>query len=654
MKFSKPFLDNLRNSISLADLIGEKVSWDKKKTKSSQGNFWAPCPFHEEKTASFHVDSNKGFYYCFGCMAKGDCFTFLKEYDRLSFSESVAYLASKSGIPLPTNSQITNEKYKTEETLLLIHAEATKFFKMQLKTTSAVGCRQYLKMREISGDAINHFEIGFASNSRDSLYKYLREKKFKTNDIISSGLCMIRDEEKKPFDRFRNRIMFPIKDDKNKIIAFGGRTLDASAPAKYLNSPETQLFSKGNVLYNYSNARMQTKSKTPLLVTEGYMDVIALFQAGFRKAVAPLGTAISEKQIQSLWRLDTEPVILFDGDSAGKNAAIKLLRLALPYLEPNKSFRFGRMPTNQDPDDLLKSEGKEGMTRIIENTQPAIQLLWTDLTDGYIFDSPERKANLELKLKQHIETIRNFQLKNHFKKAIKEISDQFFSYSNSNKKNENFSNTKNLNFRKKLAYSTPLKETKLSFLGSPSTKLNLELRLKEGIIVLGCLNHPVAAHTLENDLSRINFTFQDMKMIRDAILAEIPIKDGVTKENFLEKIKVRLKFDPLKKLRKIPQLTIHPFLKPEISTSVATQAISDVVNHHNSLINFQAEIKSAENDFASNESEIITSRIDNAKKMLQKALKGSETQNFIDNELTEASSKRLSAMIENKIWLKKK
>ena len=314
MNFSKPFLENLRANISLSSLIGETVSWDPKKTKSSQGDFWGSCPFHEEKTASFHVDSNKGFYYCFGCHAKGDCFTFLKDNKNLSFLEAVTYLAARAGIPLPEKSYHNTTNNKDESELFQIHEEAATFYQNQLKTSNGLSCRQYLKSRAITEEAERHFELGYSSNSSNALYEHLRKRKFEDKTIIRSGLCMIAENQSKPFDRFRNRLMFPIKDLRGRTIAFGGRALNTRATAKYLHSPETPLFSKGKVIYNYSNAKSVVRNKAPLLLTEGYMDVITLFQAGFTNAVAPLGTAITEDQLNLIWRLHPEPVVLFDGD----------------------------------------------------------------------------------------------------------------------------------------------------------------------------------------------------------------------------------------------------------------------------------------------------------------------------------------------------
>ncbi len=654
MNFSKSFLDDLRARVSLSDLVGEKISWDLKKTKSNQGDFWAPCPFHEEKTASFHVDSNKGFYYCFGCQAKGDCFTFLKDYDRLSFLESVTYLASRVGVALPVIGPQAKKNDQEEANLLKIHQEASGFFEAQLRTSNGIACRQYLKDREITEKAIEHFNIGFASHSRNGLYEYLREKRFNQSSIINSGLCMLSEKGSEPFDRFRNRVMFPIKDLRGKIIAFGGRSLDATTPAKYLNSPETPLFSKGKVIYNYSNAKAVIRPKTPLLLVEGYMDVITLFQAGFPNTVAPLGTAITKSQLDLMWRLHSEPIVLFDGDKAGRKATSKLLELALPSLEPEKSLRFGRLPNDQDPDDFFKSEGKEALLNLVKKARPAIQVLWTDLTDSLVFDSPERKAALDINLKKSIGKIKNSTLRRHFSDEINEIRKEFFADLNLYKQNKSSANFKNFKSLKRAVIENPLNETKNSFLGSQPSNLNVELRLKEGIIIIGCLNHPIIAHAIENDLSRLHFSFNDMKRIRDAILAELPVEEGFASKAFKEKVNARLKFNAIEKLEKIPQLKIHPHLTPKASPMSAREAIQEAMNHHKSLINFQLEIKAAENEFFDASNENVTNRIDMANKTLQRAIKGKKPQILSDDKLTRASSKRLNVMVKDKIWLKKK
>ena len=654
MNFSKTFLDDLRASTSLSELIGQKVSWDQKKTRPGQGDFWASCPFHEEKTASFHVDSKKGFYYCFGCHAKGDCFTFLKDFENLSFLDTVNFLAHRSGISLPTSSNKVKQDNKKELKLLEIHKVASSFYESQLKTTSATACCQYLQSRGLTAAAIEHFEIGFSPNLPSELYKHLKGKNFDSVAIVDSGLCVQTETKKEPFDRFRNRVMFPIKDTRGQTIAFGGRSLDTNARAKYLNSPETPLFSKGKIVYNYSKASKHGKSKLPLLVVEGYMDTVALFQAGYLNVVAPLGTAITEQQLQLIWGLHKEPLVLFDGDKAGQNAVQKLLSLALPFLEAEKSLRFGKLPAGQDPDDFLKSEGIEGLKSILETALPAINILWANLTDGSVFDSPERKAALDIKLRQQISKIKNSHLRRHFEEASAEIRKQFFAKPKS--KTINSMGYKEWGFRKLHSRQEvkPLDSTKNSFLGQASNKVDTELRLKEGAIVLGAINHPSIAYQLETELSRLSFKFDDLKKIRDSILAELPLKDGTDTKVFHEKIKKRLKFDAVEKLQKIPHLRIHPFLDIKASEFNAQRAIKDAITRHKALLNFKSEISLAEDQFFDATSESLTNRIQKANKSFQKATKGSENQILDNDELTKVSTQKLHSMIEHKIWLKKK
>lgn len=654
MNFSKSFLDDLRAHISLSELVGEKVSWDQKKTRSGQGDFWAPCPFHEEKTASFHVDSKKAFYYCFGCHAKGDCFKFLMDFEHLSFLESVTYLAQRGGIPLPTDNSNLGKSNKRELDLLEIHKVASTFYKSQLKTTSATACREYLNTRGLTTAAIEYFEIGFSQNSASALFNHLESKNFSHAAIVESGLCIKPETKKNPFDRFRNRVMFPIKDNRGRVIAFGGRSLDINARAKYLNSPETPLFSKGKIVYNYDTARKKGNEKAPLVVVEGYMDAIALFQAGFPNVVAPLGTAITEHQLQLIWRLHQEPIVLFDGDKAGQNAVQKLLSLALPFLEAEKSLRFGILPSGQDPDDFLKSEGADGLYSILKSALPTVNVLWQNLTAGSVFDSPERKYALDLKIKKQIAKIKNTNLRFHFADALSKIRKDFFYRSGTLTKSDNgFTPWDSRKLRSKQEIK-PLDTTKNSFLGQASSKIDTELRLKEGAIVLGSINHPTVAYQLENELSRLTFKFDDLKKIRDAILAELPLKDGASIDVFHEKIKKRLKFDAIEKLKKIPHLRIHNVLDVKASQFDAKRAIIDAITRHNSHFDFKSEIKLAEAQFFNSTSELITTRIQKANKSYQKVTKGSENQILNNDELTKESSDKLHSMIKEKIWLKKK
>ncbi len=654
MNISKSFLEDLRSRISLSDLIGEKVSWDEKKSRVGQGDFWAPCPFHDEKTASFHVDANKGFYYCFGCHVKGDCFTFLKEYDNLSFPESVTVLAQRAGIKLPVGNKFQKESEKNKEILYEINHVASQFFVDQLNKTDANGCQRYIKERGINKLSVTEFGIGFAPKSSNKLCSFLKNKGFETTAIIESGLCMISENDKEPFDRFRNRLMFPIKDERNKIIAFGGRALDVNAKAKYLNSPETSIFSKGQIIYNYSNARTNIKKGSALLVVEGYMDVIALFQAGFPNAVAPMGTAMTLAQLRLLWRLNREPIILLDGDKAGRNATASVLSLALPFIEANQSLRFGILPVGQDPDDILKSEGIESLRTIMDGALPLIDMLWNNLTENQIYDSPERKASLDLKLNEQIKKIKNSHLRHYFSTAVKEKKQQFFYEFKSKSQDQSAYGSNREKQSQFTTNSGPLIATRHSKLSQKWNNIDIEVQFNEGVILVGAMNHPTVAYELENELSKVNFKYLDLKKIRDAILEEIPISETTSTEEFQRRINDIIKFNALQILYKIPHLELHPYLLKTAGDTNAKIAIIDAIRNHNSINQLNKEIEIAKNEITHGATEDLTSRIKNANRTLRESRKGSESPVLNTDEMMKESSERLNLMIKGKIWLKKK
>ena len=357
MSLPNGFLDELRSRICLSDVVGRKVQWDLRKSNQARGDMWAPCPFHQEKTASFHVDDNKGFYYCFGCQAKGDAIGFIKETENVNFIEAVEILASEVGLQMPEFDPKSKEKADRNKILLEIMEQSVNFFRLTLNSNQGKHALEYLKKRGLSSDAIERFEIGFAPADQTTLTQKLIDKGYDLDAIIETGMSVKSDESNRLYDRFRGRIMFPIRDSRGRCIAFGGRSLDPTARAKYLNSPETPLFDKGSNLYNLVSARSAVGRGEPLIVAEGYMDVIALDSGNFNGAIAPLGTAITEKQLQLMWRISPEPIIALDGDKAGLRAAYRLIDLSLPLLRTGKALRFSIMPEGKDPDDLIRNEG---------------------------------------------------------------------------------------------------------------------------------------------------------------------------------------------------------------------------------------------------------------------------------------------------------
>ena len=393
VKFSPSFLDNLKSRIELSEIVGRSVSLKKKGRE-----YMACCPFHQEKTPSFTVNNEKGFYHCFGCAAHGGVFDFIMKVENASFPEAVEKVADHLGIPVPRE-ELTPEakaQHSLQEELLLIHEYATQFFEQSLQTSRGEHARAYLEKRGVSTEVQKHFRLGFSLSEKESLHLHLKEKGCSPRAIAASGLIIFPDDgERKPYDKFRGRLMFPIFNSKNKVIAFGGRILGSGEP-KYLNSPETEIFKKGFELYNLNFAKDARAKKESWVIVEGYMDVIALVQAGYESVVAPLGTALTEHHIAKAWRFCDTPILSFDGDKAGKAASIRASRRILPFLKPGRSLSFTFLPEGQDPDTFVQAKGLDAFKRVLNNQSiPLIDVIWDSLLSETPFSTPEDKAQVK-------------------------------------------------------------------------------------------------------------------------------------------------------------------------------------------------------------------------------------------------------------------
>ncbi|MCB1439641.1 MAG: DNA primase [Nitratireductor sp.] len=426
MKFSDSFLDEIRARIPISEVVGSRVSFDRKKTNRAKGDFWACCPFHGEKTPSFHCEDRKGRYHCFGCGVSGDHFRFLTELDGLSFPEAVERLADQAGLPMPVMDRQEREREEQRKTLFDVMELATQFFEQQLQAPAGAKARAYLRDRGLAAPVQREFRVGYAPESRNALKEFLASKGALKDQIEACGLVVHGEGIAVSYDRFRDRIMFPIPDSRDRIIAFGGRALSPDVPAKYLNSPETELFHKSNVLYNFARARKNVHEAGVLIAAEGYMDVIALHAAGFKTAVAPLGTALTERQVELMWRLVPEPVLSFDGDGAGLKAAYRAIDLVLPGLQPGRSVRFAMLPEGQDPDDLIRAEGPEAFREVMNAALPLAQMIWNRETAQGIFETPEKRAELEARVRSVVALIRDESVRRHYEQDMRERLAGFF------------------------------------------------------------------------------------------------------------------------------------------------------------------------------------------------------------------------------------
>jgi DNA primase len=426
MRFENSFLDEIRDRVPISSVIGARVSWDRKKTNAARGDYWACCPFHGEKSPSFHCEDKKGRYHCFGCSVSGDHFRFLTELEGVSFPEAVERIAGLAGVAMPARDEAAELREKERASLTDVMEMATTFFESRLQGADGARARAYLRDRGLTPATQQSFRLGFAPDSRNALKEFLAGKGVLKEQMEACGLVVHGDDIPVSFDRFRDRIMFPIPDSRGRIIAFGGRALASDALAKYMNSPETELFHKGNVLYNFARARKAMGKDGTVIAVEGYMDVIALAQAGFENAVAPLGTALTENQLELLWRMAGEPVLCFDGDQAGLKAAWRAADLALPMIQSGRTARFALLPEGKDPDDVVRIDGPAAFAAVLKEARPLDELLWMRETSGGVFDTPERKAELEKTLREITSRIRDESLRFHYAQAMRERVQAFF------------------------------------------------------------------------------------------------------------------------------------------------------------------------------------------------------------------------------------
>ncbi|MBR0779021.1 DNA primase [Bradyrhizobium diazoefficiens] len=404
MRFTPQFLDELRARLSVSEVVGKRV-----KLKKAGREWKGLSPFQQEKTPSFYVNDQKGFYHDFSSGKHGDIISFVMETDGLPFAEAVERLASMAGLPLPAVTPDAARHEQRRKSLHDVMELAAKFFSETLASRVGAKARGYLADRAISPATQVQFRLGYAPPppERFALKEHLGKLGVSVEDMIETGLLVAGNDIPVPYDRFRDRVMFPITDIRGRVIAFGGRALEKDVPAKYLNSPETPLFHKGDNLYNHQTARKATHDGGALIVVEGYVDVIAMVTAGFAGAVAPLGTALTENQLALLWKMADEPILCFDGDRAGQKAAYRAADLALPFLAPGKSLRFALLPEGQDPDDLVRSGGRGAIEEVIAAARPLADMIWSRELEGGNFATPERRAALEARIKELSNGIRD-------------------------------------------------------------------------------------------------------------------------------------------------------------------------------------------------------------------------------------------------------
>lgn len=434
MSFSPRFTQDLRDRLTLSEIIGRRV-----KLVRAGREFKGCCPFHREKSPSFYVNDEKQFYHCFGCGAHGDAVGFVMQHDNLSFPEAIELLATQVGMEVPKQSFEDKEYSKKEKSLYALCDESAKWFEAQLHDPKNKEVLNYISGRGLSSETLNAFRLGYAPSDDQALRNVLLAQGFTDAQMIEAGVLKLSTTQgREPYSFFRDRLIFPVADARGRIVAFGGRVLPDHLrapqrgdfkPPKYINSADTPLFHKGRTLYAGQHARLSAKEHK-LIVVEGYMDVIACHQAGFRGAVAPLGTALTEEQISLLWKMipldEKEPVLCFDGDEAGYRAAVRAVERVLPLLKPQQSVRIAFLPEGEDPDTFIREKGKGAFEQLMNNARSLVDFLWSHQIAGKKFDTPESRAGLAAKLDELATQIPEGQLQYYYKQMFRDKMREFF------------------------------------------------------------------------------------------------------------------------------------------------------------------------------------------------------------------------------------
>ncbi|NBC34428.1 MAG: DNA primase [Alphaproteobacteria bacterium] len=413
MPFPPAFLDELRSRLPVSQVVGRHV-----RLVRAGREHKACCPFHKEKTPSFTISDDKGFFHCFGCGAHGDVVGFVMRHDNLSFPEAVEALAAEAGLQVPAAAPVERERFAREKSLLELIEAATRVFEDTLAGPAGGAARAYLQSRGLDEEAMARFRLGLAPADSRALVRALAARGFDEEAMVTAGLAKRPEDGRPPYAFFRNRILFPVTDRRGRVVAFGGRLLEGDGP-KYINSPDGPHFHKGRLLYNLARARQAASDGQTVLVVEGYMDVISLVRAGFEAAVAPLGTALTEEQIAELWRLAPVPVLCFDGDTAGVRAAWRAAERLLPHLKPDHSVRFAWLPAGEDPDSLVRRGGAAAMRRVLEGAQPLADMVWRQHVAGRPFDTPESRAGLKAALEAVAGRIADDGVRAHYRREFR-------------------------------------------------------------------------------------------------------------------------------------------------------------------------------------------------------------------------------------------
>jgi DNA primase len=628
MRFSPQLLDEIKARLPVSAVVARKVALKKKGRE-----FVGLSPFKTEKTPSFFVNDQKGFYHCFASGEHGDIFKFVMMTEGLSFPEAVERLAEEAGVQLPKRSEPTQVEVEREDErqrLYRLLEVSAKYFQTMLRRPEGAAARRYLDKRGLALQTIDGFALGYAPNSRNALKEYLADRGFSARDMARSGMLIAGDDIPVPYDRFRNRVMFPITDLKGRVIAFGGRALDADAPAKYLNSPETPLFHKGHILFNAARARPLAFERERIIAVEGYMDVVALSEAGFGEAVAPLGTALTEDQIKLMWRLVPEPILCFDGDSAGRKAAFRAIDTVLPHLKPGQSVAFAFLPDGLDPDDLIRQQGAQAMEGVLKRARPLAEVLFEREWTAGTWTTPERRARLEQQIRTLVGQIADPGVRTQYERDMRQRLYEAWGGSARAPQGGQRTNAGGGQFRGRPNASAVLPRrgggrhgSDFAF-GNSALHMSASAALKSSAMVAGegtappyrealllrtLLNHPWLIEQEAEELNRLTFTSEPLQRLRDAVLSALALDIP------LDRAELRSHLDGLgvgRILDLVDRTITHRsdrFADPEADRAEAEGGWRHALAMHERHVDLRQSLAAAERDWQQDGNETALARI---------------------------------------------
>ncbi|HEV7345981.1 MAG TPA: DNA primase [Devosia sp.] len=620
MRFSDQFLDEIRQRLPITQVVGEHVIWDKRKSQPGKGDMWACCPFHGEKSPSFHADDRRGIYHCFGCGVSGDHFRFLTEKAGMSFPEAVERLAGMAGVPMPARDERTEKREAARKSLTDVMELATKYFEAALSHNIGARARGYLLERGVSAQSQTRFRIGFAPDSRNGLKEHLAANGVSAQDMVETGLVTSREDDPLTYDRFRNRLMFPIMDFRGRVIAFGGRALSADVPAKYLNSPETELFSKRRTLYNGQTARQAARDGNSVVVVEGYLDVIAAVAAGFEGTVAPLGTALTEEHLQLLWQMSPDPVLCFDGDKAGQKAAERAADLVMPHLKPGFTVRIATLPEGQDPDDLIKAQGRAAFADVIERARSLSDVLWSMETGGLVPETPEARAALQARLRERANGIQDSSVRFHYAQAFDEKLRAFFAPVRQNRFEPRGGQQR---YGQSGAYGYPGR-------GTPRLVVSDTLRNsrllkpgslpgatpREATIILSIVNHPSLVDNKFELLAALELETPTARKVMGEILSLVVRHHDISADDLKAALGVRGHGPTLDRMSDVLARQGVWQISSEIALIDAETGLSHALALHNKKVQLNRELKAAEAALGEDPSEETFERLRDIKNQI--------------------------------------